>query len=83
MESEIFGHRKGAFTGAVATKIGKFEMANQGTVFLDEIGTLSLQTQAKLLRVIQDKKFERVGGERILEADVRIIAATNEIWRKL
>ena len=78
LESELFGHEKGAFTGAVSMKTGKFEMANKGTVFLDEIGTLSLQTQAKLLRVLQDKKFERVGGERILEADVRIIAATNE-----
>lgn len=78
LESELFGHEKGAFTGAVSTKIGKFEMANKGTVFLDEIGTLSLQTQAKLLRVIQEKKFERVGGTQTLEVDVRIIAATNE-----
>ncbi|NPV90840.1 MAG: sigma-54-dependent Fis family transcriptional regulator [Firmicutes bacterium] len=78
MESELFGHEKGAFTGAVSSKTGKFELANRGTVFLDEIGTLSPQTQAKLLRIIQDKKFERVGGERFLEIDVRIIAATNE-----
>lgn len=78
LESELFGHEKGAFTGAVATRIGKFELANKGTVFLDEIGTLSSQTQAKLLRVIQDKKFEKVGGERTLNVDVRIIAATNE-----
>lgn len=78
MESELFGHEKGAFTGAISAKIGKFEVAEKGTVFLDEIGTLSLQTQAKLLRVIQDKKFEKVGGVRSLDADVRVIAATNE-----
>ncbi|NPV90845.1 MAG: sigma 54-interacting transcriptional regulator [Firmicutes bacterium] len=78
LESELFGHEKGAFTGAVSSKTGRFEMADRGTIFLDEISTLSLQTQAKLLRVIQDKRFERLGGRRILESDVRIIAATNE-----
>ena len=78
LESELFGHEKGAFTGAVSSKTGKFELADKGTVFLDEIGTLTPQTQAKLLRIIQDKKFEKVGGERFLEVDVRIIAATNE-----
>ncbi|HWQ75732.1 MAG TPA: sigma-54 dependent transcriptional regulator [Syntrophomonas sp.] len=78
LESELFGHEKGAFTGAVSAQTGKFELAKNGTIFLDEISTLSANTQAKLLRVIQDKKFERVGGERTLEVDVRIIAATNE-----
>lgn len=78
LESELFGHEKGAFTGAVSVQTGKFELAKNGTIFLDEISTLSANTQAKLLRVIQDKKFERVGGERTLEVDVRIIAATNE-----
>lgn len=78
LESELFGHEKGAFTGAVASRTGKFELAKNGTIFLDEISTLSLTTQAKLLRVIQEKKFEKVGGERTIEVDVRIIAATNE-----
>lgn len=78
LESELFGHEKGAFTGAVSARTGKFELAKKGTIFLDEISTLSLQTQAKLLRVIQEKKFEKVGGEKTIEVDVRIIAATNE-----
>jgi len=78
LESELFGHEKGAFTGAISSRTGKFELAKNGTIFLDEISTLSLTTQAKLLRAIQDKKFEKVGGERTLEIDVRIIAATNE-----
>lgn len=78
LESELFGHEKGSFTGAVAARTGKFELANKGTVFLDEISTLSFQTQAKLLRVIQDKQFEKIGGEHTLEIDVRIVAATNE-----
>ncbi|NPV90822.1 MAG: sigma-54-dependent Fis family transcriptional regulator [Firmicutes bacterium] len=78
LESELFGHEKGAFTGAVATKMGKFELADKGTVFLDEIGTLSFQTQAKLLRVLQDKAFERLGGKKTIVSDVRVIAATNE-----
>ena len=77
LESELFGHEKGAFTGAVAQKIGKFELANQGTIFLDEIGDMHPNTQAKILRVLQERKFERVGGARTIEVDVRVIAATN------
>lgn len=77
IESELFGHEKGAFTGAVDRKIGRFEMANQGTLFLDEICDMSLATQAKVLRVLQEQKFERVGGIESISVDVRIIAATN------
>jgi two-component system response regulator FlrC len=77
MESEIFGHEKGAFTGATATRRGRLELAEGGTLFLDEIGELKIELQAKLLRVLQDRKFERVGGSRTMEADVRWIAATN------
>ncbi len=77
LESELFGHEKGAFTGAVARKRGRFELANEGTLFLDEIGEIDQNVQIKILRVLQDKKFERVGGEETLEADVRIVAATN------
>ncbi len=78
LESELFGHERGAFTGAVAQKKGKFELARGGTVFLDEIGDMSLATQAKLLRVLQEKEFERVGGIRTIRVDVRFIAATNK-----
>jgi Nif-specific regulatory protein len=78
IESELFGHEKGAFTGAIKQKIGKFEMAHKGTIFLDEIGSLGLDVQANLLRVLQEKEFERVGGHRTLKADVRVIAATNK-----
>jgi DNA-binding NtrC family response regulator len=78
LESELFGHEKGAFTGAIRRKIGRFEMAQGGTVFLDEIGEISPPTQILLLRVLQDHRFERVGGEETLEVDVRIIAATNK-----
>lgn len=77
IESELFGHEKGAFTGAFTLKKGKFEVADKGTVFLDEIGELPLTTQAKLLRVLQEKEFERVGGTKTIKSDVRIIAATN------
>jgi two-component system response regulator FlrC len=77
MESEMFGHEKGAFTGAQEQKQGRFEIADQGTLFLDEIGELPLELQAKLLRVIQEQKFERVGGINTITVDVRIIAATN------
>ncbi|RKX98455.1 MAG: sigma-54-dependent Fis family transcriptional regulator, partial [Spirochaetes bacterium] len=78
LESELFGHEKGAFTGAVARKRGRFELANHGTIFLDEIGELSLQMQVKLLRVIQEREFVRVGGEESIKVDVRIISATNK-----
>ena len=78
IESELFGHEKGAFTGAVGMKKGKFDQANGGTIFLDEIGDMSLKTQAKVLRILQDKKFERVGGTHTIEVDVRIFAATNK-----
>lgn len=78
IESELFGHEKGAFTGAVDRKIGKFELANGGTLFLDEIGDMSLLTQAKLLRVIETQKFQRVGGTKDITVNVRIISATNK-----
>lgn len=77
IESELFGHEKGAFTGAVKQKKGKFETANGGTIFLDEIGDLSLSAQAKVLRVLQEKEFTRVGGNELVKVDVRVIAATN------
>jgi two-component system, NtrC family, response regulator AtoC len=77
MESEIFGHEKGAFTGATAARRGRLELADGGTLFLDEIGELKLELQAKLLRVVQERRFERVGGTRTIEVDVRWIAATN------
>ena len=77
LESELFGHEKGAFTGAHARKTGRFELADSGTLFLDEIGELSVNVQAKLLRVLQERTFERVGGEKTISVDVRIIAATN------
>jgi len=78
LESELFGHERGAFTGATARKIGKFEMADGGTIFLDEIGDMPLATQAKLLRVLQEKEFERVGGNETIRVNVRFIAATNK-----
>ena len=78
IESELFGHEKGSFTGAVQKRIGRFELANKGTLFLDEIGDMSHQTQAKVLRAIEDGKIERVGGGKKIEVDVRIIAATNK-----
>jgi DNA-binding NtrC family response regulator len=78
LESELFGHEKGAFTGAVSRKRGRFELANEGTLFLDEIGEIDQNLQIKLLRVLQEKKFERVGGEETIEVDVRIVAATNK-----
>ncbi|NTW51109.1 MAG: sigma 54-interacting transcriptional regulator [Chlorobiaceae bacterium] len=77
VESELFGHEKGAFTGAAALRQGRFELANTGTIFLDEVGELSLSIQAKLLRIIQEKEFERLGGTKTIKTDVRIIAATN------
>jgi transcriptional regulator with PAS, ATPase and Fis domain len=78
LESELFGHERGSFTGATEQKKGKFEIADNGTVFLDEIGDMPLATQAKLLRVLQEKEFERVGGTKLIRVDIRFIAATNK-----
>jgi two-component system nitrogen regulation response regulator NtrX len=78
IESELFGHRKGAFTGAIDERKGKFELADSGTLFLDEIGDMSLKTQAKVLRVLQEQTFQRVGGQQTIKVDVRVIAATNK-----
>ena len=78
IESELFGHEKGAFTGATEKKRGKFDLANKGTIFLDEVADMSLKAQAKILRILQEKKFERVGGTRIIDTDVRVLAATNK-----
>ncbi len=82
MESELFGHEKGAFTGALNTRKGRFELASGGTLFLDEIGDMSLDMQVKLLRVLQERCFERVGGTRTIKADVRIVAATHRDLKK-
>src|SRR5256714_1020888 len=78
LESELYGHIKGAFTGAVDNKIGRFEAANTGTIFLDEISSMSFRLQVKLLRVLQEREFERVGDSRTIRVDVRVVAATNQ-----
>lgn len=83
LESELFGHEKGSFTGAVAQRIGRFEAAHGGTLFLDEIGELPLHLQTKMLRVLQEQEFERVGGNRTIQVDVRIVAATNQDLRAM
>ncbi len=82
LESELFGHEKGAFTGAIATKVGKFELANSGSLFLDEVGSMRLDLQAKILRALQEREIERVGGTRTIKIDVRVIAATNRDLKK-
>jgi transcriptional regulator with GAF, ATPase, and Fis domain len=83
LESELFGHEKGAFTGAIRRKLGKFEIAKGGTIFLDEIGTVTPSAQIKLLQILQDGMFQRVGGEETIEANVRVIAATNTDLKKM
>ncbi|WP_449244319.1 sigma-54-dependent transcriptional regulator [Desulfobacca acetoxidans] len=83
IESELFGHEKGAFTGATAKRRGKFDQAHEGTLFLDEIADMSLKTQAKVLRILQEQRFERVGGNRPIQVDVRVVAATNKNLEEL
>jgi Nif-specific regulatory protein len=78
IESELFGHEKGSFTGAIKLKLGKFELANKGSIFLDEIGSVNLDVQVNLLRVLQEKEFDRIGGQKTIKTDVRIITATNK-----
>jgi two-component system nitrogen regulation response regulator NtrX len=83
IESELFGHEKGAFTGATSKRRGKFDQAHEGTLFLDEIADMSLKTQAKMLRILQEQRFERVGGSRAIQVDVRVVAATNKNLEEL
>jgi len=82
IESELFGYEKGAFTGAQVRKKGRFELAEGGTLFLDEIGDLNVSTQIKLLRVLQEREFERLGGTETIKVNVRLIAATNKTWKR-
>jgi len=82
IESELFGHEKGAFTGATEKRKGKFDLANEGTIFLDEVADMSLKAQAKILRILEEKKFERVGGSKLIATDVRVLAATNKDLEK-
>jgi len=82
IESELFGHEKGSFTGATEKKRGKFDLAHEGTIFLDEVADMSLKAQAKILRILQEKKFERVGGNKLIDMDVRVLAATNKDLEK-
>src|SRR6204780_1582045 len=81
VENELFGHERGAYTGAGSRKIGKLELAHRGTIFLDEIGDLPLAAQSKLLRVLEERRFDRVGGTQTIDVDVRIVAATNKDLR--
>ena len=83
LESELFGHEKGAFTGAIAQKVGRFELAHQGTLFLDEVGDIPLELQPKLLRVLQEQEFERLGGTKTIKVDVRLVAATHRDLAKM
>src|SRR5206468_7515883 len=83
LESELFGHEKGAFTGAAERRLGRFELADTGTLFLDEIGELTPTTQVKLLRVLEEREFMRVGGTQPISVDVRVVVATNQPLREL